>query len=105
VAYIAHVLVIVVPFVVLAAVGIILVWKHRTIATALVALGFSSVALSHIAGTVVGLYEFSGAGDFAAAANRVGWTLPVTHWGIVVGIWVGSLSLLWHTFLQAPGRT
>jgi hypothetical protein len=41
---------------------------------------------------------------FADAANRVGWTLPATHWGTVVGIWVGSLSLLWHTLLQAPGR-
>jgi hypothetical protein len=97
--------VIVVPFVVLAAVGIMLVRQHRTLATALTALGFSSAALSHIAGTLVGLYEFSGAGDFAAAANRVGWTLPVTHWGIVIGIWVGSLSLLWHTFLQASRRT
>jgi hypothetical protein len=104
VAYIAHALVIVVPFVALAAVGIALVWQHRTVATALIALGFCSVALSHIASMLVGFYAFSGPGNFADAANRVGWTLPATHWGIVVGIWVGSLSLLWHTLLQAPGR-
>lgn len=103
-AYMVHALVIIVPFVALAAVGIALVRQHRTIATALIALGFCSVALSHIASTLVGFYAFSGHGNFADVANRVGWTLPVTHWGTVVGIWVGSLSLLWHTLLQAPGH-
>ena len=100
--YIAHALVIIVPFVALAAVGIALVWRHRTVAMALIALGFCSVALSHIASTLVGFHAFSGQGNFADVANRVGWMLPATHWGIVAGIWVGSLSLLWHTSLQAP---
>jgi hypothetical protein len=101
VAYIVHTLAIIVPFVALAAAGIALVRQHRTIATALIALGFCSVALSHIVSTLVGFYVFSGQRNFADAANRVGWTLPATHWGTVVGIWVGSLSLLWHTLLQA----
>jgi hypothetical protein len=52
--------------------GIALVRQHRTIATALIALGFCSVALSHIASTLVGFYAFSGQGNFADAANRVG---------------------------------
>jgi hypothetical protein len=102
-AYFAHVLLTVVPFVAMAALGIILVWQHRTLATALAALGFSSVALSQIAGMFVGFFLFSGHGDFATAASRFGWTLPATHWGNVVGIWVGSLSLLWHTLRQANG--
>jgi hypothetical protein len=101
----AHALLTVAPFVALAAVGIVLVWRYRTFTTALIALGFSTAALSHIAGNAVGFYAFSGPGDFAAAANRLGWTLPATHWGIVAGIWVGSLSLLWHTLLQARRRT
>ena len=104
-AYLAHVLLAVAPFVALAAVGIVLVRRHRTLTTALIALGFGSAALSYIASNVVGFYAFSGRGDFAAVANRLGWMLPATHWGIVVGTWAGSLSLLWHTLLQAPRRT
>jgi hypothetical protein len=105
VAYLARTLLTVAPFVALAAVGIVLVLRHRTFPTALIALGFSSVALSQIASNFVGFYAFGGRGDFAAVANRVGWTLPATHWGIVAGLWVGSLGLLWHTLLQAPRRT
>jgi hypothetical protein len=103
--YMMHTSVAIVPFIALAVVGIALVWRHRTIVTALIALGFCSVALSHIIGALVGFYAFGGSSDFATAMNRIGWTLPVTHWGIVVGLWVGSLSLLWHTFLQAPAHT
>ena len=101
--YVAHSLLTVVPFVALAALGIILVWQHRTPATALAALGFSSVALIQIAGILVGILVFDGHGDFGAAATRFGWTFLVTHWGNVVGLWVGSLSLLWHT-LRSGGR-
>ena len=100
--YMTQTLVAFVPFIALAVVGIALLWRHRTVVTALIASGFSLVALSNIIGTLVGFYAFGGRDDFGTAMNRVGWTLPVTHWGIVVGLWVGSLSLLWHTFLRAP---
>lgn len=100
-----HTTVAFVPFIALAVVGIALLCQHRTIVTALIALGFCSVALSYIAGMLVGFYAFGGRADFVTAMNRVGWTLPVTHWGIVVGLWVGSLSLLWHMILRAPART
>jgi nitrate reductase gamma subunit len=103
VAYLMHVLVMIVPFVVLAVVGIGLLWRYRSIPAALVALGFSSVALSHIVSAVVGYFSFT-PGDFVVEANRFGWILQVTHWGIVLGIWIGSLSLLWHTF-TAPRST
>jgi hypothetical protein len=99
-----HTLVPFVPFIALAVVGIALLCQHRTVATALIALGFSLVALSYITGMLVGFYAFGGRSDFGVAMNRVGWTLPVTHWGIVVGLWMGSLSLLWHTFLRARAR-
>jgi hypothetical protein len=100
VSYVAHSLLTVVPFVAMAALSIVLAWRHRTLATALAALGFSLVVLSHIASTLVGFLVFDGHGDFAAAATRFGWTLPLTHWCNVVGIWVGSLSLLCHTLRQ-----
>ena len=103
--YMMHTSVAFVPFIVLAVVGIALLRRHRKIVTALIALGFCSVAFSYITGMLVGLYALGGHGDFVTGMDRVGWTLPVTHWGIVVGLWVGSFSLLWHTFQQAPDRS
>jgi hypothetical protein len=90
-----------VPFTALAAVGIALLWKRRAVITALVAAGFCWTAFSYIVGALVGFYAIDGRGDFVAAMSRVGWTLPVTHWGIVLGLWVGSLSLLWDVLLRA----
>jgi hypothetical protein len=58
--YLVTVLVNVMPFVALAAVGIILVCQHRTLVTVLVALGFSVGALSEIAGNALGSYAFFG---------------------------------------------
>jgi len=102
--YMTHTLVAFVPFFALAVVGIALLRQHRTVVTALIALGFSLLALCYITGMLVGFYAFGGRSDFRTPMNRVGWTLPVTHWGIVVGLWVGSLSLLWHTFLRVRAR-
>jgi formate hydrogenlyase subunit 3/multisubunit Na+/H+ antiporter MnhD subunit len=104
VSYLAHLLSIVVPFVALAAVGLALVHRRRTIATALAALGFSLAAIGHVTGALVGYFAFDGTGNFASAAARFGWTFPVTHWGILSGVWVGSLSLLWYALREAPGR-
>lgn len=79
--YMMHNLVAFVPFMALATVGIALLCQHRTVLTALIAFEIQLVALSYITNTLVGFYAFGGRGDFGAAMNRVGWTLPVTHWG------------------------
>jgi hypothetical protein len=102
--YLAHTLVPIVPFTALAIVSIALLLRHRTLTTALMALGFCSVALSHITGALVGFYAYDGRGDFVNAMDRYAWTLPVTYGGIVGGLWIGSLSLLWHTLVQTPPR-
>ena len=94
--YVTHTLLIEVPFIALAALSIVLVHQHRSLVTALAAFGFSCVALSHIASMFLGLYAFALRGDLTAALHRFSWTLPVIYWGSVVGLWVGSLSLLWY---------
>jgi hypothetical protein len=100
VSYAAHVLLIEIPVVALAAVSIILAWQHRTLATALAALGFGSAALSHSLSAFVGFYTSTADSDPTAAFHLFSWTWPVIHWGSVVGLCVGSLSLLWHTLRQ-----
>jgi len=95
--------VLLVPYLTLMAVGIVLFWRHRTLATALAALGFGAIGLSHTLGQAVGLY-ISTPDRFAAAIHQIGWTFPVTHWGSIAGIWVGSLGLLWHALKGEPGR-
>ena len=100
----AHILSIMLPFVALGAVGIVLFVRQRTVATALAALGLSLAAAGHVLGSLVGYFAFDGTKNFAAAANRYGWTFPVTHWGVLLGIWIGSLSLLWYALREAPRR-
>ncbi len=43
---------------------------------------------------VMGYDSFDAKNDFLAATERLTWWLPITHWSIVLGIWIGSLSLL-----------
>jgi hypothetical protein len=85
----------------MAAVGIILAWRWRTVATALAAVGFGSIAICNVLGALLGVYVFGRPDDVAAAASRLAWTIPVTHWGSLLGIWIGSLGLLWHTLTDA----
>jgi hypothetical protein len=99
--YAAHALITIVPFAALAAVSIILTRRHATLDALLAALGFGSVVLSQLMAAFVGFYTYTVNGDPVAAFSRASWTLPVTRWGIVIGIWVGSLSLLWHTLRYA----
>src|ERR1700761_3469713 len=88
------------PIAALAAVGIVLVLRSRTLATALVALGFGSAALSHITSALVGYFSFSPC-DFVASAQRSAELLHVRYWGAILGLWCGSLVLLWHTLLPS----
>jgi hypothetical protein len=99
-AYLTHSLGIIAPFVALTIVGFVLMRRHRTLVTCLIALGFSLVVLGHIMSIVMGYHSFDAKNDFLAATNRLTWWLPVTHWSIVLGIWIGSLSLLCHTLTK-----
>jgi hypothetical protein len=101
VAYVAlHVFLHTVPYIALAALGIVLFKRHHTVATALVALGFGAVAVSNVAGALVSSefsYIYSLHGDLAGAVGRFhGWVWTTTYWSGTIGIWVASMSLLWH---------
>ena len=94
-----------VPYLALAAVGVILFRRERTLVTALIALGFATVAASHVLAAFVS-YEFSYAyksgGTAALAVGRFpGWVYSATYWGNIVGPWVAAASLLWHTMWRA----
>lgn len=103
VSYAAHALLIVIPFVALAASSIILLWKHRTLLTVLAALGLGAAALSQILSALVGFYSFT-AHNPAASFQRFGWALPVIYWGSVGGLLLGSMSLFAHTLVGARDK-
>jgi hypothetical protein len=101
--YLMHTLAMTIPIVALAVVGLVLLRRHRTIAAALAALGFSTAGVSQFVSALVGYLSFD-PGDFVVSAQRFGWILNVTHWGLGLGLWTGSLGLLWHT-LRSPRST
>ena len=89
----AHAFLTEVPIFVLAAATLILAARHHSVATMLAALGFVSVVLSdtlrifailHMDGDLTGPPRFS-------------WAWPMIRWGSILGLWIGSLCLLWHT--------
>jgi len=63
------------PHVLLTAVGIGFFTRHRTFPTALASLGFLLAVVGDI-------------------GEQLSWTVAV--WARLVGVWVGSLALLWH---------
>ena len=63
------------PHLLLMAVGIGLFARHHTVPTAIASLGFLLAVISDVGG-------------------RLGW--PDSLWSGLVGVWVGSLGLLWH---------
>jgi hypothetical protein len=101
--YLMHTLAVIIPIVALAVVGLVLLQRHRTIAVALTALGFITAALSQFVSALVGYLSFD-PGDFVTSAQHFGSMLNATHWGLSLGLWTGSLGLLWHT-LRSPRST
>ena len=100
-----HVFLNTVPYLALAAWGIVLFNRNRTVPTGLVALGFTAVAVTHMTGWLVSYkfsYIYSSGGDVVAAMGRFhGWVWMATYWGDIIGIWVATAGLLWHTVRSA----
>lgn len=92
------------PAFILTVFGIALFRRYRTLPTALVALGFASVLVSGIFNISISydvshIYGYSS--DRALAAVIVQLHGPAWILGRLcgpLGMWVGSLSLLWHIF-------
>ena len=92
------------PALVLTVFGVILFRRYRTLPSALVALGFAAVLVSGIINVMISyevshIYGYSS--NLAAASVYVQLHGPLWMlarlWG-PLGMWVASLSLLWHMF-------
>jgi hypothetical protein len=88
------------PYIALAALGGVLFKRHRTLPTGLLALGFVTVVIGQLV-DLYGSHEASNllrSGGASAVAHSVllGWIRRVGLWSGVAGMWLGSLSLVWH---------
>jgi hypothetical protein len=88
------------PWVLATAFGVLLFLRNRTLAAGLVALGFAAAFLSVVADAFANYelsYIYRSRGALAAAnANFHGWVWTLARIGGTGGMWVASLSLLWH---------
>ena len=97
------------PYLALAALGIVLFKRHRTLTTGLLALGFAAVVI----GQLVDLYGSQEAstilrpGGASAVTHSVllFWIRRVGLWAGVAGMWLGSLSLVWHLLRRPRGTS
>jgi hypothetical protein len=92
------------PALVLTIFGVVLFRRYRTLPSALVALGFAAVLVSGIVNVMIS-YEVSHIYGYSSnlAAASVYVQLHGALWGLArlcgpLGMWVASLSLLWHMF-------
>jgi hypothetical protein len=83
------------PSLLLTASGVVLFRRNRTLASALVALGFAAVligGMTNAFANYLALYHAS-----ASAAARVpGWVWTLAGLGSYGGMWIASLGLLWE---------
>ena len=92
------------PAIVLTIFGIVLFRRYRSLASALVALGFTAVFVSGLFNVMIS-YEVSHIYGYSSnlAAASVYVQLHGPAWLLArlcgpLGMWVASLSLLWHMF-------
>ena len=101
-----QILLVAVPYLALAVVGVILFTRERTVATALVALGFGALAITHGFAELVS-FDYS---HFFEAPGAVvdprpefpGWYYTLIYWGNTLSPWVAATGLLWHTLRKVP---
>jgi len=89
------------PALVLAAFGVILFRRERTLASALVALGFSAVVTGGVANALLSydvsfMYGGMDKAVFAVAVQLHGLPWALARLCGPAGMWVASLSLLWQ---------
>lgn len=96
-----------VPFLALTVVGIILFRRERTLATALVALGFAIETAGRLYSAILGIV-FAYTWKPGAVWSARGWAYTVFHWGtmlehwaLILGPWLAAAGLLWYTLGRA----
>jgi hypothetical protein len=88
------------PYVILAAVGIGAFWRHRTLATALLALGFlayvvGQVASSFVSADVSRTYDTHGVVT-SVVTNFHGWAWTLSRYAGTAGMWVAAVGATMH---------
>lgn len=96
------------PYVVLAAVGCAAFWRHRTPATALIALGFLSYIAGQIAGSFVTadvIRTYNAHGQVTSVVSSFhGWAWTLSRYAGLVGMWAAAIGATIHV-LQGGRRT
>jgi len=93
------------PYVILALLGCVAFWRHRTIATALIALGF----LAYIAGQVAGSFvtadvtkTYNAHGEVTSVVtNFHGWAWTLSRYAGTVGMWVAAAGATLHVLRRS----
>lgn len=88
------------PYVILAAVGCAAFWRNRTIATALIALGFlayvaGQVASSFVTAEVTRTYNSHGEVT-SVVSNFQGWGWTLSRYAGTVGMWAAAVGATLH---------
>jgi hypothetical protein len=95
------------PYAVLAVVGIILFWRHRSLGTALIALGFIAYIVGQISGSFIRgniSKTYNSHGDVATVVESFhGWAWTLRRDAGTVGMWLAAAGAVLH--LLRPGRT
>lgn len=92
------------PYVILAALGIAAFWRHRTLATALFALGF----LAYIAGQLAGSFvsadvsrTYNAHGEVTSVVESFhGWAWTLSRYAGTVGMWAAAVGATMHLLLS-----
>ena len=95
------------PYIILAAAGCALFWRYRTLATALVALGFIVYVVGQIAGSFVGAdvtRTYNSHGEVTSViANFHGWAWSLSRYAGTVGMWAAAAGAILHLLWSRRG--
>jgi hypothetical protein len=90
------------PYAILAVVGVVLFLRHRTLGTALFALGFIAYVVGQASGSFVRgeiSKTYNSHGDVTAVVESFhGWAWTLRRYAGTVGMWVAAIGALMQVF-------
>ncbi|MGH8219141.1 MAG: hypothetical protein ACREUT_11355 [Steroidobacteraceae bacterium] len=93
------------PYVILAAVAIVAFWRHRSIGTALLALGFLAYVAAQIASSFVSAdisRTYNSHGQVTSViSNFHGWAWTLSRYAGTVGMWIAALGAVFQALRGA----
>lgn len=91
------------PYLILAAIGCAAFWRHRTVGTALIALGFIAFVAGQIAGNFVTadtVRTYDSHGQVTSIVTSFhGWAWTLSRYAGVVGMWAAAIGATMHMLL------